>query len=88
MKYLITTIAALVMVGRATTQQPEPPTAKAPDISIHEAVDAGNIEAVKQQLATGTDLNAKDKKGFAPLFYAGVGVERILSNYLSPKVLM
>ncbi|MDP6307254.1 MAG: hypothetical protein QGH02_07900, partial [Verrucomicrobiota bacterium] len=30
--------------------KPEPPTAKAPDISIHEAAKDGNIKAVKQHL--------------------------------------
>jgi len=34
MKNILTTIAAVVLVGCATTQQPEPTTAKAPDISI------------------------------------------------------
>ena len=38
--------------------QPEPPTVKAPDILIHEAVAEGNIEAVKQHLNAGTDVNA------------------------------
>jgi len=38
----------------------EPPTAKAPDISIYEAAREGNIEAVKQHIAAGTDVNAKD----------------------------
>ena len=64
---LLTTIAAVVLVGCATTQQPEPPTAKAPDISIHEAAGEGNIEAVKQHLAAGTDVNAKGKYGATPL---------------------
>jgi len=44
-------------VGEAS--QPEPPTAKAPDISIHEAASSGNIEAVKKHLAAGADVNAK-----------------------------
>ena len=57
---LLTTIAAVLVVGCATTQQPEPPTAEAPDISIHEAAEEGNIEAVKQHLAAGTDVNAPD----------------------------
>jgi hypothetical protein len=55
-------------VAEAAT--PEPPTAKAPDISIHGAVFAGNIEAVKQHLAAGTDVNAKDKKKVTPLHLA------------------
>ena len=35
--------------------------AKEPDISIHEAAREGNIEALKQHLAAGTDVNAKDE---------------------------
>ena len=74
---LITTIAAVLLVGCGKAQQsvppaeakptepvaeasqPEPPTAKAPDISIHEAAALGNIEAVKHFLDSGTDVNAK-----------------------------
>ena len=47
----------------AEASQPEPPTAKAPDISIHQAAYDGNIEAVKQHLAAGTDVDAKDMNG-------------------------
>ena len=85
---LITTIAAVLLVGCGEAQQsappetppsepvaeaakpeppPEPATAKAPDISIHEAAALGNIEAVKQFLDSGTDVNAKDKTGGTPL---------------------
>ena len=82
---LLTTIAAVLLVGCGESQQsapapetqpaepvaeaatPEPPTAKAPDISIHEAVSTGNIEAVKQHLAAGEDVNAKGKYGATPL---------------------
>ena len=67
---LLTTIAAVVLVGCATTQSPEPPTAKAPAISIHKAASGGNIEAVKQHLAAGTDVNAKNKRGRTPLYSA------------------
>ncbi|MDP6415796.1 MAG: hypothetical protein QGG54_12350 [Gammaproteobacteria bacterium] len=52
---LLTTIAAVVLVGCGESQPPEPP-----DISIHDAADSGNIEAVKQHLAAGTDVDAKD----------------------------
>ena len=68
MKYLITTIAAVVLVGCGESQQsatapeakPESATVKVPDISIHEAAEVGNIEAIKQHIAAGTDVNAKD----------------------------
>ena len=48
----------------------EPPTAEAPDISIHNAVIFGNIEAVKQHLAAGTDVDMKGNLGETPLFRA------------------
>ena len=67
MKLLLTTIPAVVLMGCATTQQPEPTTTKGPDISIHEAAYTGNIEAVKQHLAAGTDMNAKASRGWTPL---------------------
>jgi len=77
---LITTIAAVVLVGCGESQQsappveakPEPPTVKAPDISIHSAAFDENIEAVKQHLAAGTDVNAKDKGDSTPLHYASM----------------
>ena len=67
MKHILIAIAAVLLVGCATTKQPEPTTAKAPDISIHEAAYTGNIEAVKQHLAAGTDVNAKASRGWTPL---------------------
>ena len=71
---LLTTIAAVVLVGGGESQQSAP----SPGISIHKAVAFGNIEAVKQHLATGTDVNAKDLTGFAPLvFAASIGHKEI-----------
>ena len=95
MKYLITTIAAVVLVGCGTSVEDEkelvelsdklyelsqsPPApelkpieriagAKVPDISIHDAVFKGNMKAVKQHLAAGTDVNAKaNPSGFKGL---------------------
>ena len=82
---LLTTIAAVVLMGCGESQQsapvpeakpvaeaatPEPTTAKAPDISIHEAAGTGNIEAVKQHLAAGTDVNAKNDFARTPLHEA------------------
>ncbi|MEO2184393.1 MAG: ankyrin repeat domain-containing protein [bacterium] len=60
-------------MGCATTQSPEPLISKAPDISIHEAVAAGNIEAVKQHLADGADVNATNEVGWTPLHRAVIG---------------
>jgi len=91
---LLTTIAAVLVVGCGESQQSapapeakpvepvaeasqaEPPTAKAPDISIQNAAAFGKIEAVKQHLAAGTDVNVKDEVvGVTPLF-AAVGEGR------------
>ena len=101
---LLTTIAALVLVGCGESQQsappaeakpvepvaeaatPEPPTAKAPDISIHSAAYNGNIEAVKQHLAAGTDVNVKG--GFAdgtPLHYAAANGHKEIAELLVAK---
>jgi cytohesin len=85
---LLTTIAAVVLVGCGESQQsapapeskpvepvaeaatPEPTTPKASDISIHDAAWGGDIEAVKQHLAAGADVNAKDEHGGTPLHRA------------------
>ena len=61
-KLIITTIAAVLLVGCGGPS--------APDISIHEAAEKGNIEAVKQHLAAGTDVNALDDDGGTPLALA------------------
>ena len=85
---LLTTIAAVMLVGCATTQQsappaeakpvveaakPEPPTVKAPDISIQEAAKEGNVKAIKQHIAAGTDVNAKGDAESTPLHWAANG---------------
>ena len=54
MKLLLTTIAAVLVVGCGESQS----TAKAPDISIHDAVKKRNITGFKQHLADGVDVNA------------------------------
>ena len=91
---LLTTIAAVLMVGCGEAQQStpapesktEPPTAKAPDISIHVAAVEGKIEAVKQHLAAGTDVNATavaDKR--TPLHDAAWGGHREIVELLIAK---
>jgi ankyrin repeat protein len=39
-------------------------------VDIHKAAELGNIEVVKQHIAAGTDVNAKDKWGGTPLHEA------------------
>ena len=55
---LLTTIAAVLLVGCG------------PSVDIHEAAMMGNIEAVKQHLAAGADVNAKTMWGRTPLHWA------------------
>ncbi|MDC0065916.1 ankyrin repeat domain-containing protein [Verrucomicrobia bacterium] len=74
---LLTTIAAVVLVGcvpkklqktkAIPIQQAKPPTVEAPDILIHEAAMQRNLEVVKQHIAAGADVNAKDVNGYTPL---------------------
>ena len=84
--HLLTTIAAVLMVGCGVSQSAEPPTAKAPDISIHEAANEGNIEAVKQHLAAGTNVNARHKSGgLTPLHFAVNRVHKEVAALLIDK---
>jgi len=55
---LLTTIAAVVLVGCG------------PSTSIHNAGAIGDIEAVKQHIAAGMDMDTKDENGLTPLHYA------------------
>ena len=93
---LITIVAVVVLVGCATTQSPEPPTTKVQvrgsdregelDVPILAAAYNGNIEAVKQHLAAGTDVNVKG--GFAdgtPLHYAAANGHKEIAELLIEK---
>ena len=75
---LLTTIAAVLVVGCGESQSPELSTAKTPVISIHWAAKTGNIEAVKQHLAAGADVSAKNKYWRTPLHYAADGHKEIV----------
>ena len=65
----------------AEAAKPEPPTVKAPDISIHRAVEDENIEAVKQHLAAGTDVNEHDSIQ-SPLHYAAQSYSKEIVDLL------
>ncbi|HIM23088.1 MAG TPA: ankyrin repeat domain-containing protein [Verrucomicrobia bacterium] len=75
---LLTTIAVVVLVG---CSKPPPP-----DISIHRAAYVGNIEAVKQHIAAGTDVNEKDDLfGRTPLHHATIGGSKEIAELLVSK---
>ena len=65
-------ISAAIWVGFWMLKPPPQP----PDISIHKAAGAGNIEAVKQHLAAGADVNGPDRRGWTPLHQADVRKKR------------
>ena len=87
---LLTTIAAVLVVGCGESQQsvpapeakPVPTTAKAPDISIHEAAAKGNIEAVNQHLEVGADVNARENNKWTPLHYAAYYGHKVVAELL------
>ena len=75
MKQLLTTIAAVLLVGCGQS---------VPDISIHEAAATGNIQAVKQHLAAGVDVNGWGDKGneATPLYYAAQSGHKEIAELL------
>ncbi|MDA7653498.1 ankyrin repeat domain-containing protein, partial [bacterium] len=52
------------------------------ELSIHKATSEGNIEAVKQHLAAGTDVNRKDDDGGTPLHNAAYGSHKEIAELL------
>ena len=69
---LLTTIAAVLVVGCGES-------------SIHDAANGGNIEAAKQHLAAGTDVNAKDEEGLTPLHFAAYCGQKEVAELLIAK---
>ena len=69
---LLTTIAAVLVVGCGESQPQKPPTVKIPDISIHDAVIGGglNIANVEVAISSGADVNAKNEEGGTPFHLA------------------
>ena len=82
MKQLLITIAALVLVGCGESQ----PTTKAPDTRLHKAAWDGDINAVKQYLTAGMDVDAKDADGETPLMNAAcVGHKEIVELLIEKR---
>ena len=60
---LLTTIVAVLLVGCGKAEI---------DRTLIAAIAGGDIEAVKQHLAAGVDVNAKNKVGGTPLHFAAL----------------
>jgi ankyrin repeat protein len=63
---LLTTIAAVLLVGCGPPSNPEA------DRALIDAARGGKIEAVKQHLAAGADVNAKGMTGWTALHQAAM----------------
>ena len=74
-------------VGSCTKIKTEPRIAKIspPDILIHRAAEDGNIEAVKQQLAAGVDVNVKGSYKRTPLHDAAQFGHKEIAELLIAK---
>jgi len=70
---LLTTIAAVLVVGCR------------PSVDIHQPAKEGDIEAVKQHLAAGVDVNAKNDWGETPLHYAAYWGHKEIAELLITK---
>ncbi|RTZ69395.1 MAG: hypothetical protein DSZ35_02665 [Verrucomicrobia bacterium] len=77
---LITTIAALLLVGCGEANNPEA------DRALFDAVKRrGNIEAVKQAIADGADVNTMGDEGETPLHQAALGGHKKVAELLIAK---
>ena len=74
---LLTTIAAVLLEG--WWESPK---------DIWEAAEQGDIEAVKQHLAAGTNVDARDAEDKTPLQHVVYWGTKKSSHYSSPKVRM
>ena len=64
-KKLFVTFTAMLLAGCTMKRS----LAKAPDISMNQAVYEGNIEIINQHLSFGADINTKDAGGWSPLHW-------------------
>ena len=82
MKYLLITIAAMILVGCFDT---ETPSTKSTATSIHKAVIEEDIEAVNNSLEAGIDINTKDEKGWAPMHLVAISGNKVIAELLLRK---
>jgi ankyrin repeat protein len=71
---LLTTIAAVVLVGCGLSER-----------ALFDAAEVGNIEAVKQHLASGMDVNVKNEAGVTPLHVAALMGHKEIAELLIAK---
>ena len=76
-------IVALMLKSPSKTQKVI--VIQPPGISIHKAADRGNIEAVKQHLNAGTDVNAKGSIGQTALHDAAINGHNEIAKLLISK---
>jgi len=85
MKNILMTTALLLMLACSgkNSEQGSETTTKVPDVDIHTAVVTNNLEAVKQHVAAGTNINEKDPfGGSSPLISAAVFGKPEVARYL------
>tara|TARA_B110000495_G_C22667423_1_gene394685 strand:- start:215 stop:628 length:414 start_codon:yes stop_codon:yes gene_type:complete len=75
-------IFAVLDVGIQGILKPSNPIA---DHALLEIAKVGNIEAVKQVVANGADVNAKDTIGYTPLHHAAFGGHKEVAELLIAK---
>ena len=73
---LLTTIAAVVLMGCGPSEA---------DRALHTAVIQENTKAVKEHLASGADVNAKDDEGISLLHYAVFNGHKEITELLIAK---
>ena len=76
MRSYLLSLFAIIVAGCCT------PIIKAPEISLHEAAKEGNIEAVRQHLAAGVDVNLRDEKYNTPLHYVTTDLQLDIAELL------
>ena len=51
-------------------------------MSLHQAIEQGNIEAIKELISTGADVNEADQEGWTPLSKAAHGGQKEIAELL------
>ena len=82
---LLTTIAAVLLVGCYPLFIAADAVIAPQNFSIHKAARVGHIKAVKRNLASGTNVNAKDEDGVTPLLLAAMLGHKEIAKLLIAK---